>query len=69
MRFVVDALPEQKGNCPFSEWRPYPPCIEETGYFLCRMRKGKRNAECDLDVEKGTCRFLVEMRKVRTENA
>lgn len=67
MKFVVDALPEQK-DCPFSKWHPYPPIIEEPGYYQCKLAEG-RNDGCYMDKENGECEFLVEMRKVRTENA
>jgi hypothetical protein len=63
MKFVVDALPEQK-DCPFSEWHPYPPIMEEPGYYRCKLAE-VRNDGCYMDRENGECEFLVEMRKVR----
>ena len=66
MKFVVDELPENKGQCRFSRWHPYPPIIEEPGYYECNLIKG-RNNNCYMDTENGECECLVELRKVMGE--
>jgi len=37
MKFLVDQAPVSKDSCPFSKWVPYPPCIEEPGYYKCSI--------------------------------
>ena len=35
MKFIVDKLPNNIKDCIFSEWRTYPPIMEEAGYYKC----------------------------------
>lgn len=35
MKFTVDEMPKD-GECPFTEWVPYPPFIEEPGRWICK---------------------------------
>jgi len=36
MKFIVDKMPETEKECPFSEWHPYPPIMEEAGAWYCK---------------------------------
>ncbi len=36
MKVLVDELPTQT-ECPYSYWKPLPPCCEETGYYICKL--------------------------------
>ena len=37
MKFIVDEMPKSKSECPFSDWKPYPPIIEKTGDYICKI--------------------------------
>ena len=55
MRFIVDEMPTYAGrDCPFSDWKPYPPCFEETGRYICKLDSKK----CDRDETE--CRWMVQ---------
>lgn len=56
MKFIVDKLPKCSEECDFSKWHPYPPIIEEPGYYECT--KNKR--ECNLTKGKNECYLLKE---------
>lgn len=34
---IVESIPKKAGDCPFSEWKPYPPIIKEPGYYKCSL--------------------------------
>ena len=63
MKFVANEMPSQPSACPYSEWKPNPPFIEEPGYFVCTISsKDKRsNLSCTLDEKEHVCRFLVQI--------
>lgn len=44
MKFIVDEIPKSKSECPFSEWKPYPPIMKETGHYVCKINY----KHCDL---------------------
>lgn len=51
MKFIVDEMPKSKSKCPFSEWKPYPPIMEETGHYICKINQNDCNlceTECQL---------------------
>ena len=51
MKFIVDEMPKSKSKCPFSEWKPYPPIIEEPGHYICKINHNDCNlceTECQL---------------------
>ena len=52
MKFIVDEMPKSKGECPFSEWKPYPTIIEETGRYICKINHNDCNL-CETE-----CQFL-----------
>lgn len=56
MKIFVDEMPETSKNCPFSEWVPNPPFIEEPGYFKCRLT----NKYCSLSKTEKECSFFKE---------
>lgn len=33
--FMVEKIPKVASECPFSKWHPYPPMIEDPGYYEC----------------------------------
>lgn len=35
--FMVEELPKNPRQCPFSKWRPNPPILEEPGYYECGL--------------------------------
>ena len=41
MKILVDEMPASKSSCPYAIWKPYPPCMEEPGYWMCGTIKGK----------------------------
>jgi hypothetical protein len=55
MKIIVDEMPTNKDACPFAEWNPYPPIVEETGYHKCKLD----DKNCGLWSDKG-CRWLTE---------
>ena len=59
MKLVVNELPKTPNECPFSEWKPNPPFIEEPGYWVCKF--GKQECSCFLNKEEHTCRYLVQI--------
>ena len=56
MKFIVDKLPNNSQDCIFSKWHPYPPIIEEAGYYECVKCKMK----CNLSREESECHLLKE---------
>ena len=51
MKFIVDEMPKSKSECLFSEWKPYPPIMEETGHYICKINQNDCNlceTECKL---------------------
>lgn len=53
MKFIVDKMPCPK-DCPFSEWKPYPPCFEESGRYVCKHdHKMCNQAETE-------CRWMIQ---------
>ena len=54
MKFIVDKVPEKEQNCPFSCWKPYPPFIEKTGDWFCKL------SETRCDLEKDKCKWMTE---------
>ena len=51
MKFIVDEMPKDKSECPFSEWKPYPPIMEKTGHYICKINHNDCNlceTECQL---------------------
>ena len=51
MKFIVDEMPKSKSECHFSEWKPYPPIMEETGHYVCKINHNDCNlckTECEL---------------------
>lgn len=58
MKYIVDKLPKTQKDCDNSEWKPYPPFIEETGRYICK----KDGKNCDLyennPVTCKSCRWL-----------
>ena len=63
MNYVVNEMPSQPSECPYSEWKPYPPIIEEPGYWVCTLSsKDKRKSlSCTLGEKEHVCRFLVQI--------
>ncbi len=60
MKIVVSELPKTPSECPFSEWKPYPPFIEEPGYWYCTFcEKDKR--KCEIDENNHQCLWLVQI--------
>ena len=51
MKFIVDELPEYKKCCPYAQWKPYPPIIEESGNYICKIN-GKN---CNLYTDSKQC--------------
>lgn len=45
MKYIVDELPKTQKDCDSSEWKPYPPFIEEAGKYICK----KDGKNCNLD--------------------
>lgn len=37
MKILVDKMPETSHACLFSKWHPYPPIVEEPGYYECKI--------------------------------
>ena len=54
MKFIVDKMPETGEECPFSEWHPYPPIMEEVGAWYCKHDDKKCNL-CGTE-----CRWMKE---------
>lgn len=48
MKIYVDELPKNSEECLFhGKWHPYPPIVEETGYWECTINNSKCNIkEC-----------------------
>lgn len=56
MKILVDSLPRHPSVCPFSKFHPYPPIVEEPGYYTCNLT-GK---DCSLKHDDG-CDMLKVM--------
>lgn len=56
MKFIVDKLPKNSGECLFGEYHINPPFIKVPGYYLCK----KCNKECNLTAGKTECYLLKE---------
>ena len=54
MKFIVDEMPKDKTECPFSDWAPYPPIMEKAGEYICE----KDRKICNLC--KTECRWLKQ---------
>lgn len=50
MKLLVDELPETPVQCPYSQWHPNPPILEEPGYYTCR-----KEHKCNLGACDGEC--------------
>ena len=61
MRFVVDEMPHSI-ECPFAKWKPFPPCFEEPGEYICKNDDRK----CDRDETE--CRWMVQIKKPPKED-
>ena len=63
MKLVVNELPKTPSECPFGEWQPNPPFIEEPGYWYCTLcAKDKRNLpRCKIDENNHQCLWLVQI--------
>ena len=59
MKFIVDEMPESKSKCPFSEWKPYPPILKETGHYICKINHNDCNL-CEME-----CQFLKQEKSVK----
>lgn len=44
MKIYVDEMPFNLSECPYAEWKPYPPIIEQIGDWYCK----KNNRVCNL---------------------
>lgn len=58
MKFLIDKLPDCSRKCIFSVWHPYPPIVEQPGYYECT----KCGKECNLTAGKTECYLLKEGR-------
>lgn len=54
MKFIVDKLPQDKYDCCFSEWKSFPPIIEKSGEYLCKIA----NKKCNLTYDSTECEGL-----------
>ena len=54
MKFIVDELPEEKYDCNYSEWVPYPPIMEKSGEYFCNLA----NKKCNLTYDNNECEGL-----------
>lgn len=57
MKFIVDEMPEYERHCPFSDWKAYPPIIEKTGDWKCKVD----DKICDLSGNE--CRWIKKQTK------
>ena len=58
MKFLVDEMPKEKGKCPFCEWQPYPPFIEEPGRWVCKIAEKKYGNKTSCDLKADSCSYL-----------
>lgn len=58
MKILVDELPETPSWCFFAEWRPYPPCVEDPGYYACKYYGNRANCRCTLSANSCECRVF-----------
>jgi len=50
MKIYVDEMPDKIKDCFFHDkWHPYPPIIEEAGYWECKL-----GGECKIE----NCKYL-----------
>ena len=58
MRFIVDEMPTSANcDCPFAKWKPFTPCFEGTGEYICK------NDDRKCDREETECRWMVQIKK------
>ena len=58
MKIIVDEIVATPKNCPFSIWHPYPPIVEQPGYYTCDFDR----TECKLDLIKKECNCFKELK-------
>ncbi len=61
MKFLVDKMPTQR-RCPYSEWKPYPPIVEEPGYYRCKIDM----EHCNNKDDGSSCKFLCPFHELNT---
>jgi len=54
MKFIVDKLPKDPYECNFAEWVPFPPIIEKSGEYRCKIT----NKKCNLTYDSTECEGL-----------
>lgn len=57
MKIVVDGLPIEQRECPFSKWHPYPPIVKDPGYYECEY-----GGKCSLTRNSmNECRMFIRL--------
>lgn len=51
--FIVEKVPRDPRDCPFSTWYPYPPVVQSPGYYECSF-----GGKCQ--IENGACSHMKE---------
>ena len=58
MKILVDKMVNNPKECYFSKWRPYPPIVEEPGYYMC----SRLNIKCNFEKEMTECYCFKEFK-------
>lgn len=64
MQILVENIITHPSECPYAEWEPYPPIIEKTGIYVCKVnRVNKHTPECNLNTETKECSCFKQFKK------
>ena len=62
MQILVKNIVNHPSECPYAEWKPYPPIVEQPGIYICKgIKTNTQTLGCNLNTKTKECRFFKQL--------